>query len=86
MKKNKEKVPEFDDIIFRDRNKEYGAYDLRRRYNSTMSISLVAACLSASHWFLFPSFQPIGRTPASLKGSILPVPLTLHCLIHLNFR
>jgi hypothetical protein len=29
MKRNEKKVPGFDEIIFRNRNKEYGAYDLR---------------------------------------------------------
>ena len=54
MKRKKEKVPGFDDIIFRDRNREYGAYDLRRRYGSTMSISLVAGLLVGGSFFLVP--------------------------------
>ena len=41
MKRNKEKVPEFDEIIFENRNKIYGAYDLRKRYKSTASISIL---------------------------------------------
>jgi hypothetical protein len=32
MKRKNEKVPGFDEIIFENRNKEYGAYDLRKRY------------------------------------------------------
>lgn len=32
MKKKNEKVPGFDEIIFENRNKEYGAYDLRKKY------------------------------------------------------
>lgn len=32
MKRNKEKVPGFDDIIFENRNKEYGAYMIRKKY------------------------------------------------------
>lgn len=64
MKKNKEKVPEFDDIIFRDRNKEYGAYDLRRRYNSTMSISLVVGLSFSISLVLIPFFA---TDPAKLK-------------------
>lgn len=56
MKRNRENVPGFDDIIFRDRNKEYGAYDLRRRYASTMSISLVAGLLLGASFFLVPYF------------------------------
>jgi periplasmic protein TonB len=42
MKMAKEKItaPAFDDIVFEDRNKEYGAYKLRKRYNRTVLISL----------------------------------------------
>ena len=41
MKRTNEKVPGFDEIIFENRNKEYGAYDLRKRYDSTTSISIL---------------------------------------------
>jgi protein TonB len=65
MKRKKEKVPGFDDIIFRDRNKEYGAYDLRRRYGSTMSISLAAGLLIGASFFLVPYFtaDPVDYKP-----------------------
>lgn len=65
MKRIKEKVPGFDDIVFRDRNKEYGAYDLRRRYASTMSISLVAGLLIGASFFLVPYFayDPVDFQP-----------------------
>ena len=65
MKRIKEKVPGFDDIIFRGRNKEYGAYDLRRRYASTMSISLVAGLLIGASFFLVPYFayDPVDYEP-----------------------
>jgi periplasmic protein TonB len=43
MKRNEKKVPEFDDIIFENRNMEYGAYDLRRRYKSVTSFSILGA-------------------------------------------
>jgi protein TonB len=33
-------VPAFDDIVFKERNKEYGAYKLRKRYNRTVVFSL----------------------------------------------
>jgi protein TonB len=48
MKRNEKKVPGFDEIIFRNRNKEYGAYDLRRRYKTTASLS----ALSVSAFFI----------------------------------
>ena len=41
MKRKNEKVPEFDEIIFENRNKTYGAYDLRKRYKSVASISIL---------------------------------------------
>lgn len=34
-------VPGFDEIIFENRNKEYGAYDLRKRYNFTECLSIL---------------------------------------------
>ncbi len=38
---NEEKtVPAFDDIVFEERNKEYGAYKLRKKYNRNVLISL----------------------------------------------
>jgi protein TonB len=40
MAKEKVKAPAFDDIVFEDRNKEYGAYKLRKKYNRTVLISL----------------------------------------------
>ena len=34
-------APAFDDIVFEDRNKEYGAYKLRKRYPRNVSIALL---------------------------------------------
>lgn len=34
------KAPAFDEIVFEDRNKEYGAYKLRKRYSRTVIISM----------------------------------------------
>jgi periplasmic protein TonB len=41
MAKEKINAPAFDDIVFVGRNKEYGAYRLRKRYNRNVSISLL---------------------------------------------
>jgi protein TonB len=43
MKRKNEKVPEFDEIIFENRNKSYGAYALRKKYKSTASLSILGA-------------------------------------------
>jgi protein TonB len=40
MAKDTIKAPDFDDIVFEDRNKEYGAYKLRKKYNRTVLIAL----------------------------------------------
>lgn len=41
MAKDKKKYPSFDDIVFEGRNKEYGAYDLRKKYSRTMGLSII---------------------------------------------
>ena len=41
MAKEKIKAPAFDEIVFEVRNKEYGAYKLRKKYNSTVIIALL---------------------------------------------
>lgn len=41
MKRNENKVPEFDEIIFKNRNKNYGAYDIRKQYKSATSLSIL---------------------------------------------
>jgi protein TonB len=40
MAKEKIKAPAFDDIVFVDRNREYGAYTLRKRYNKTVIFAM----------------------------------------------
>jgi protein TonB len=41
MKKYLKKNPDFDDLVFKGRNKDYGAYILRRKYNRTVLVSLL---------------------------------------------
>ena len=41
MAKNIIKAPGFDEIVFEFRNKEYGAYVIRKKYNKYMTISLM---------------------------------------------
>ena len=45
MAKEKINAPSFDDIVFEVRNKEYGAYSLRKRYNRNVLISLLIGIL-----------------------------------------
>lgn len=41
MANEKVKAPTFDDIVFEERNKEYGAYKLRKKYNRTVLVALL---------------------------------------------
>jgi len=43
MKRKNEKVPGFDEIIFENRNKEYGAFDLRKHYLPATCFSILGA-------------------------------------------
>ena len=43
--KTREKNPELNDIVFEGRNKEYGAYALRRLYNKYISLSTTGAMI-----------------------------------------
>lgn len=45
MKNGNDKTPAFDDIVFENRNREYGAYKLRKNYNRNVMISLMVAML-----------------------------------------
>jgi protein TonB len=45
MKNGIKKIPEFDDIVFENRNREYGAYKLRKNYNRNVMISLTVAMI-----------------------------------------
>lgn len=36
-------VKPFDEIVFEHRNKEYGAYELRKRYNKHMNTAFIIA-------------------------------------------
>jgi protein TonB len=58
MKRNNEKIPEFDEIIFENRNKNYGAYDLRKRYKSTASFSILCASALGAVLIAILSFKP----------------------------
>jgi len=45
MAKDLKRIPNFDDIVFEIRNKEYGAYKLRRKYSGTLLISIIVGII-----------------------------------------
>jgi protein TonB len=58
MKRKNEKFPQFDEIIFENRNKTYGAYDLRKRYKSTLSLSILGTTALSAILITTLSFTP----------------------------
>ncbi len=54
MAKQKIIAPSFDDIVFEMRNKEYGAYKLRKKYKRNVIISMVIAVIIFSTAILIP--------------------------------
>jgi protein TonB len=41
MEKKKIRIPDFDEIVFENRNKDYGAYRLRKKYNRNVIIAIM---------------------------------------------
>ncbi len=48
------KAPAFDDIVFEDRNKEYGAYKLRKKYSRTLLIAMLIGIVILSTAVITP--------------------------------
>jgi protein TonB len=54
MARNKERAPSFNDIVFELRNKEYGAYSLRKKYNRNVIIGSLIGILIISTAVIAP--------------------------------
>jgi protein TonB len=71
MKDFLKEVSEFNELIFENRNKEYGAYLLRKSYNKIVIISLVAASLIGSSVIVIPFLNVLGKQhQASSQGKM----------------
>jgi periplasmic protein TonB len=51
---NLRKVMDFDDLLFKSRNRDYGAYQLRKRYNSVVFAGIIMASLLFSAAVVLP--------------------------------
>jgi protein TonB len=71
MKRNNEKVPEFDEIIFENRNKTYGAFDLRKRYKSVASLSILGGIALSAILITALSFKTEKGTALSGPNSFI---------------
>ncbi len=54
MKKIHDDIPDFDDLLFENRNKEYGAYQLRKRYPRVLLAGVLVSVLIGSSAVLIP--------------------------------
>jgi len=54
MDENLREVPDFNDLLFEKRNKDYGAYQLRKRYNSVVIAGIILASLMVSSAVILP--------------------------------
>ena len=45
---------DFDDLLFESRNRDYGAYQLRKRYNSVIVAGILLSCLMVSSAVVLP--------------------------------
>jgi periplasmic protein TonB len=77
--KKKDVVPEFDEIIFENRNKSYGAYNLRKKYKSTASISILGGISLITMIFVAMSLSgedSVAVTPPTVVSIIMSNPVT----------
>jgi periplasmic protein TonB len=58
----------FDDLIFENRNKEYGAYDIRKKYNLVLLISLSVSLLIGSAAVMIPYLRVLGMIEKTGTG------------------
>lgn len=65
---NLRKTLDFDDLLFQKRNMDYGAYQLRKRYNSVVITGIIMACLVVSLIVIVP-FVLSPRSDNVLSGN-----------------
>lgn len=71
MKRSKEKVPGFDEIIFENRNKEYGAYVLRNKGRAATAWSTIGGSVIFTALTLILSFSVEKNAHADRKPVII---------------
>jgi protein TonB len=57
MAKALTRVPGFDEIVFENRNKEYGAYDIRKKYHRALLISFILGMIVLCAAIIVPYFR-----------------------------
>jgi protein TonB len=57
MRKNRDIIPDFDDLLFESRNKDYGAYMLRKLYNRAIATGILVSTLIGCAAVIIPSLK-----------------------------
>ncbi len=76
MENEMKKIPGFDDIVFEIRNKEYGAYTLRKNYDRNVIISIMIALFIMSAGVIAPYLNAKAVGDGS-KGKVTEVLLVM---------
>lgn len=79
MKNKMDRTPDFNDIVFEIRNKEYGAYSLRRNYNRNVIISIMIALFIMSAAVITP-FINAKANESSTNRNVTEVQITIEQL------
>jgi protein TonB len=69
MKQNLKNIPDFDDLLFESRNKDYGAYQLRKRYNRAVLTGTIVASLFAIIAVMIPFLARPSSEKIILEGN-----------------
>jgi periplasmic protein TonB len=83
MANNLKKIPGFDEIVFEIRNKEYGAYQLRKKYNRNVLLALLIGAFLISTAVITPFLSAkaggpgLGfiERPGEIKLDIIDIPV-----------
>lgn len=57
MGRHNNNIPGFDDILFENRNRDYGAYQLRKNYHRALLTGILAASIAVSASVIIPSLS-----------------------------
>ena len=64
---------DFEDLLFEHRNKDYGAYALRRDYDKRMYMSVAVMLTIALVFFLFQRWNKLGKEDSSMVKTFMTV-------------
>ena len=82
--KTQQAIPTWEDLVFENRNKEYGAFELRKSYSKSLSEATIASILFAGLLLTGPQLISLMRSakpvlsinpPANLPTILQPIPI-----------